>query len=155
MLKTCIQCGKLFEDLLDKYSLCPDCRKNEEALLREVKDYLWVNPGATEAKLWELFGVTHKQVMKWLREERLEVTPGSSIKLTCQRCGSMITTGKYCKDCSDKIAHNLHDLQLNLMPREERNLFSMVIDRNAGHHGSMHFLQNRKDAKPHKDEAAK
>ena len=147
MVKSCIQCGRLFEDFIDKYSLCPECRKNEEALLREVKDYLWVNPGATEAKLWELFGVTHKQIMKWLRDQRLEVTPGSAIKLTCQRCGSMITTGKYCKDCANKVANNLHELQASLMPREERNLFSMVIDTNIAQRGAMHFLQNAEKQK--------
>ena len=152
MLKSCIQCGKLFEDYIDKYSLCPTCRKNEEAMLRDVKDYLWVNPGATEAKLWELFGATHKQIMKWLREQRIEVTPGSAIKLTCQRCGSMITTGKYCKDCANKVANNMHELQMSLMPHEERNIFSMVIDKKMARNGSMHFLQNAEEhRKPKKD----
>jgi len=90
--------------------------------------------------------------MKWLRDQRIEVTPGSAIKLTCQRCGSMITTGKYCKDCNTKIANNLHELQAALMPREERNLFSMVIDKNFANHGSMHFLQNAEEhRKPKKD----
>lgn len=152
MLKSCTQCGKIFEDLLGKYSLCPNCRQDEETLLRKVKDYLWTNPGTTEAKLWEMFGVSHKQIMKWLRDQRIEVTPGSAIKLTCQRCGSMITTGKYCKDCNTKIANNLHELQAALMPREERNLFSMVIDKNFANHGSMHFLQNAEEhRKPKKD----
>ena len=73
MVKNCIICGNIFDDYLDLYKACPDCREKKSDLLRKVKDYLWDYPGTTEAKLKELFGVTHQQVTKWLREERLEI----------------------------------------------------------------------------------
>ena len=142
MIKNCITCNKIFDDFLDIYKTCPDCRKKEADLLREVKDYLWDFPGTTEAKLHELFGVTHQQITKWLREERLEITPDSSIKLTCVRCGSMILKGKYCADCARRVGAELDELKKELSPHNEKQVYSMVIDRDMAPGGKMHFLQN-------------
>ncbi|MCR4740369.1 MAG: MerR family transcriptional regulator [Lachnospiraceae bacterium] len=103
MLKSCLGCNKLFDDPIGDYKLCKECRAAEEELLRKVKDYLWDNPGTSEAKLEELFDVTRKQVTRWLREGRLEVTPESDIKLTCMRCGSNIKSGRFCGDCVKKL----------------------------------------------------
>lgn len=123
--------------------MCPDCKKKEEELLRQVKDYLWENPGATEAKLEELFGTTHKQIVRWLRDERLEITPESKIKLTCKRCGSMILKGKYCKDCATKVGNELKSLEESLNPKEEKNITSMVIDNK--NKNKMRFVDLKKE----------
>ncbi len=104
MLKTCSVCKRIFEDISDTHSACPDCRAKDEVLLREVKDYLWDNPGTTEAKLNELFDIPNGRIMRWLRDGRLELTPDSTIKLRCMRCASMISSGKFCADCAKKIA---------------------------------------------------
>lgn len=138
MLKNCIKCGKIYEDYLDLYKMCPDCRTQESDLLRQVKDYLWDYPGTTEAKLRELFGVTHEQVTKWLREERLEITPESNIKLTCVRCGSMILKGKYCDHCKKVVGDELDSLKKELSPKQEKQIYSMVIDKEVS--GKMHFV---------------
>ena len=142
MVKNCITCNKIFDDYLDMYKTCPECREKESQLLREVKDYLWDYPGTTEAKLHELFGVTHHQVTKWLREERLEITPTSNIKLTCVRCGSMILKGKYCADCARRVGAELDQLKQELSPKHEKQIYSMVLDKNV-EGGKMHFLQNK------------
>ncbi len=145
MVKNCIRCNKIFEDYLDIYKTCPECRALEADLLRKVKDYLWDYPGTTEAKLKELFDVTHQQITKWLREERLEITPDSSIKLTCVRCGSMILKGKYCPDCAKRVGAELDELKNELSPKQERQskqVYSMVIDKSMAPGGKMHFLQN-------------
>ena len=146
MIKNCINCNKIFDDYLDIYKTCPECREKEASLLRQVKDYLWDYPGTTESKLRELFGVSHQQVTKWLREERLEITPDSSIKLTCVRCGSMILKGKYCPDCARRVGEELNELKRELSPRSEREskqVYSMVIDKDMAPGGKMHFLQNK------------
>ena len=143
MVKPCKECGKVFDDYLNINDMCPDCKKKEEELLRQVKDYLWENPGATEAKLEELFGTTHKQIVRWLRDERLEITPESKIKLTCKRCGSMILKGKYCKDCATKVGNDLKSLEESLNPKEEKNITSMVIDNK--NKNKMRFVDLKKE----------
>ena len=143
MVKQCVMCNRLFDDYLDLYKTCPDCRKEEAELLRKVKDYLWDFPGTTEAKLRELFGVTHQQVIKWLREERLEITPDSSIKLTCRRCGSMILKGKYCPDCTKRVSQELDNIKKELSPKTQKSVYGMVVDKDMAPGGKMHFLQNK------------
>jgi predicted nucleic acid-binding Zn-ribbon protein len=145
MVKNCATCNRIFDDYLDIYKNCPECREKEAGLLRQVEDYLWDYPGATEGKLREVFGVTHQQVTTWLREERIEITPDSSIKLTCLRCGSMILKGKYCPDCAKRIGAQLEQLKNELSPKQERqhkNIYSMVVDKDMAPGGKMHFLQN-------------
>jgi predicted nucleic acid-binding Zn-ribbon protein len=142
MVKQCIKCNRLFEDILEKYDLCPECRKEEEEVLRDVKDYLWNNPGTTEAKLWELFGVTHKEIVKWLRDERIELTPSSKIKLQCLRCGSMIYKGRYCEDCQIKISQEMTELKASFMPKTDKKIFSMVKDSASAKDERMRFLQD-------------
>ena len=142
MVKQCVKCNRLFEDILEKYNLCPECRKEEEVVLRDVKDYLWDNPGTTESKLWELFGVTHPQIMKWLRDERIELTPSSKITLQCMRCGSMIFRGRYCDDCQAKVNQKLNELQQSMMPKIEKKIFSMVKETASAKNEKMRFLQD-------------
>ena len=149
MVKQCEKCNRLFEDMFGTHDLCPDCRKEEEEVLRDVKDYLWDNPGTTEAKLWELFGVVHKQIVKWLRDERIELTPSSKIKLQCMRCGSMIYKGRYCPDCQLKISQEMTDLKQSLMPKLDKNIFSMVMDSSATKNERMRFLQGGEDDDTH------
>ncbi len=137
MIKNCLKCGKIFEDFLDLYKLCPNCREQEYDLLRKVKDYLWDYPGTTEAKLRELFGVTHEQVTKWLREERLEITPESNIKLMCVRCGSAILKGKYCDHCKKIVGDELASLKKDIAPKQDKQIYSMIVDKDFA--GKMHF----------------
>ena len=144
MVKVCSVCGNMFEDVLDKYTLCPVCRTEEEKLLRKVKDYLWDNPGTTEKKLRELFDVSHNQIMEWLREERIEITPESDIILTCERCGSMIYTGKYCKDCSMRIKQTVNDIQKSMdPPKEKKKLRTAAIDRLKLKDSKMRFVRKK------------
>ena len=153
MVKNCATCGRIFEDYLDLYKTCPQCRDEENTLLRQVKDYLWDYPGTTEGKLRELFGVSHQQVTKWLREERLEITPDSSIKLTCLRCGSMILKGKYCPDCAKRIGAQLNEMKREMSAnKREKTIYSMVIDKDMAPGGKMHFLQNASKYEKHRSE---
>lgn len=133
MVKACLNCKRLFDDYFDTNTLCESCRKEEESLLRKVKDYLWDNPGTTEKKLNELFGVSKEQVKMWLRQGRLELTPDSKIKLTCLRCGSMIKTGKYCKECIVVLKEGFNTPQKGTLVQD-----TMVMDRNASN--KMRFL---------------
>lgn len=148
MVKSCHSCKRLFEDFLNAHTLCPECRAKEEQLLRDVKDYLWSNPGTTEVKLCELFEVTHEQIMLWLRSERLEIMPDSAIKLTCVRCGSMISSGKYCADCKKRIKDDLGKMKDDIHADKEntQHTAGMVVDKSASKN-KLRFLGNSADIK--------
>ena len=48
-----------------------------------------------------------KQIKEWIRDERLAFREGSGCGITCEQCGTMILTGRYCEQCRTKIHNNL------------------------------------------------
>ena len=76
---------------------CPNCQ--EEALFREVKDYVR-NNDVNEFQVSEEFHIPLSKVKRWIREGRLEYKDEDlAIKLHCERCGKPIQFGLLCKDC--------------------------------------------------------
>lgn len=54
-------------------------------------------------------GTTLKQIKKWVREERLVFSEDSLVGLECERCGRMIHSGRFCKDCAGGLADAMND----------------------------------------------
>jgi hypothetical protein len=78
-----------------------------EKKFQEVKEYIRENPGVGIAEVSEACDVDTAQIRQWLREERLEVTEGSPIYLSCESCGASIRSGKYCDKCKASMANSL------------------------------------------------
>ncbi len=47
------------------------------------------------------------QIKQWIREDRLEFTEDSSVKLPCENCGEMIRSGRFCEKCKRDMTNNL------------------------------------------------
>ena len=47
------------------------------------------------------------QIKQWIREDRLEFTEDSPVKLPCENCGAFIRSGKYCDKCKREMTNNL------------------------------------------------
>ena len=105
-VKNCKDCGRLF-NYMGGAPLCDGCRKKLEQKFQEVKQYLDENPNASVNQVSEDNDVSVKQIKQWIREERLEFTEDSPIKLPCENCGTMIRAGKYCEKCKAAMAKNL------------------------------------------------
>lgn len=101
----CPKCGRVFTRVKD--FLCPECTKKEEDTYNLVRDYIKENPKSTINQIVKDTGVSTKKINKYLRDGRLEVTSGISDFLKCMSCGASITTGKFCRNCSGKLAKNL------------------------------------------------
>lgn len=96
-LKTCKRCKKFFNSI--GRDLCPSCIELGEDEFKRVKQYIYDHKGCTKSEIIKECGVTDKQIMTWLREERLELAAGISTGLTCSRCGAPISIGKMCSKC--------------------------------------------------------
>jgi len=88
-------------------NVCPKCKQKEEEMFQVVKDYLRKNPGASMSVVSEETEVAIALVESFLRQGRLEVTPGSAIALTCESCGAKIFTGRFCSKCSSNLVGEL------------------------------------------------
>lgn len=103
---TCKGCGRLF-NVISNQKLCPNCVAGLEDKFQAVKKYLDENPSATMEILANECEVSVKQIKEWIREERLAFREGSGCGITCEQCGTMILTGRYCDQCRMKIHNNL------------------------------------------------
>lgn len=107
-VRNCRKCGKLFNHVTGM-PICPACREGLEKTFQEVKKYIRENRNAGIQEVAEACDVEPGQIKQWIREERLEFTSDSAVKLPCECCGAPIRTGKYCEKCKNDMAKNLSE----------------------------------------------
>ncbi|PXV90171.1 flagellar operon protein (TIGR03826 family) [Lachnotalea glycerini] len=107
-VRNCKKCRKLF-NYIGGQPICPSCLADLEDEFQKVKVYLRENPKATMVMIAEDNEVSVQQIKQWIREERLSFTDDSPVAIECENCGTMIRTGRYCKQCKDKIANNMNE----------------------------------------------
>ena len=105
-LRNCSRCGKLFAYY--GRSICNNCMEKEEEEFKIVKEYLYDHPKATVFEVSEATEVSVDKIMRFLREERLEISSENvNLILECESCGVPIKTGKYCKECRDELTNEM------------------------------------------------
>lgn len=105
-VRNCKKCGKLF-NYISGMPICPECRDLAEQQFQNVKKFIREHPNADMKEVAETCSVETGQIQQWIREERLEFTDDSPIKLPCEGCGKMINSGKFCDACKNTMAKNL------------------------------------------------
>ena len=73
----------------------------------EVKEYVYDHPNVGINQVAEEMEVSVQQIKRWIREERLEFSDSSEIGIDCEKCGAMIKTGRFCKECKGSLQHDL------------------------------------------------
>lgn len=96
-LRNCQKCNRVFA--YTGSELCSRCASSDEEDFKKVKDYLYDNPGATIVEVSEETGVEEKQILRYLRESRIEIREADNLLLDCERCGAPIQTGRFCNSC--------------------------------------------------------
>ena len=54
--------------------------------------------------------VEPQQIQIWIRQERLQFSDDSPIKVACESCGKMIGSGKLCPQCRENMSRNLNNM---------------------------------------------
>lgn len=105
-VRNCKGCGKLF-NYIGGTPLCPNCIKALDEKFVQVKQYIYDNKGANIQQVADDNEVSIQQLRQWVREEKLEFSDASLVGLACDNCGAMIRSGRFCKNCKDKLANKL------------------------------------------------
>ena len=111
-VKNCRGCGRIFNYITGPF-LCQACKEKMEMKFEEVKEYIRENPGVGIKEVAEACDVETSQINQWLREERLELTEGSTIFLSCESCGTQIRSGKYCEQCKYNMTMGFKNILQN------------------------------------------
>lgn len=101
-IRNCPRCGRIFSYM--GRPICNSCIETEENEFKVVKEYVYDNPGATISEVSQETEVTVEKIMRFLREERLEImSENSNLILECERCGRSIKSGRFCENCKEQM----------------------------------------------------
>ena len=104
-IRNCRRCGKMFA--YTRVPICPDCEKLDNEDLNKVRDYIKAHPGTKMSKVSEETEIPMNQIMKYLRDGRIELVDAEDLILTCEDCGKPITSGRKCAKCMAKLGKHL------------------------------------------------
>jgi hypothetical protein len=105
-IRNCRRCKRIFMYVTGP-QLCDECRKKEEEEYERVRKFLREYPGATIQEVSNATGVSPQLIYRFLKEGLLEVAPDSPITLLCENCGVRIQSGRFCVNCSRKLANEM------------------------------------------------
>lgn len=105
-IKNCRRCNRLFQYVTGRM-ICPVCRDEEEKDFQRVKDYLYDHPKAPLAQVSQETDVSVSTIKHYLREGRLLISPDSPIGIECEKCGTMIKTGRFCERCAYELEKSM------------------------------------------------
>lgn len=100
--RNCKKCGAVFQ-YTDGYPLCKECRDKDEEEYHAVREYIRIHPGVKIEEVADALGLSPQQILRYLREERLEIPSYSEKFILCEMCGCVIRTGRFCERCKEHI----------------------------------------------------
>ncbi len=101
----CKKCARLYQSI-GASPYCPNCMDELERSFDLVKNYIYDHPNANVVEISTETEVPEKDILHFLKEGRLSVSEDNGI-LSCEICGSAITTGRYCVSCQSKLEREL------------------------------------------------
>lgn len=134
-VRNCRKCGRIFNYVAGPLT-CQPCREQMEAKFQEVKEYIRQNPGVTIPEVSAACEVEAQQVQQWLRDERLELTEDSPIRMICEGCGAQIRSGKYC----DKCKYNMSMGFQSILDEKKPKVAEPEVKRTTKEKEKMRFL---------------
>lgn len=83
--------------------ICKDCNYLLYDDYGKVRCYIEKNPGVTQAEVSKATGVSKSKIHQMLKEDKIEISPNSSVFMFCEMCGIEIRSGRYCIHCQTKM----------------------------------------------------
>ena len=111
----CRRCGRLF-NYISGQKVCPNCREEIEKKFEEVKAFINEHRTATMNEICEACDVDSGQIQTWVRQERLQFASDSPIKVSCEKCGALIQSGRFCDKCRNSMANSLNSMMHKPVP---------------------------------------
>ncbi|RWZ55038.1 flagellar protein YvyF [Halobacillus fulvus] len=112
-LANCPRCHAIF--MKGAATVCPACKKKEEQDFQTVYAFLRKkqNRTATVQEISAKTDVEEKQIRQFVAQKRLHPAQFPNLSYDCEKCGTSITEGRLCQNCSQDIEKGLKQLQKN------------------------------------------
>lgn len=118
-VKVCESCKGLYQTNVPS-DQCPICQGITNRLFGKVKSYIRSHRSADVQEVAKACHVSAKQILKWVREERLYFDDESKVALPCLQCGTLISSGKYCEACKKKMHKTLKSVYVKSDSKERQ-----------------------------------
>lgn len=138
-VKNCRKCRKIFM-YASGPQLCENCKQSEEEDFEKVRTFLRDFPGASIQEVARETEISTQLIYKFLKDGRLEVSESSPIALQCENCGARVKSGRFCINCSKKLADDMISVGRKLMESQKDETKDAANDR-----GLRYIHGNRKD----------
>lgn len=102
-LSNCSRCDKLFIKV--NTDICPACQKELDEEYKVCAEYIRENKLVSIYELSDATGIAVKQIIRFIKEGRISIADSPNLGYPCESCGTIITEGKLCKKCSERL-HN-------------------------------------------------
>lgn len=116
-ISNCKRCGKIYDSATGP--ICEACVKELDELFLKVRDFIYKNPTKNMHDVSKETEVPMKMLQQWVREEKLSFSKESGVALTCENCGAKIYTGRFCKDCKERMSDRLNGIFQEKKPQNE------------------------------------
>ncbi|QUF64910.1 TIGR03826 family flagellar region protein [Bacillus atrophaeus] len=119
-LANCPKCNALF--LKTKLqTVCQACIKEEEKAFETVYKFLrkQENRQSTLNRITEETGVEEELILKFIRQKRIQITHLPNLAYPCERCGTSIREGKFCKACLSDIEGQMDRLNQEIASKSK------------------------------------
>lgn len=112
-LSNCPVCGSLFVKGIR--SVCQECHQAVEERFERVYTFIRrrENRTATIEETEEATGVAKDEIVKFIREGRIQLAQFPKLGYPCEKCGTLIREGRLCQDCGHNIRSSLEQLERN------------------------------------------
>ncbi|MET3697657.1 flagellar operon protein (TIGR03826 family) [Bacillus oleivorans] len=120
-LSNCPNCDKLFVKSAFR-DVCDECFKEEEKQFETVYTFIRQreNRTATLVQVVEGTGVPEKQIIKFIKKGRLQLSKFPSLTYPCEKCSTPIREGKLCNNCQTKLRSQIEELKKEQERIEEK-----------------------------------
>lgn len=103
-IRYCSRCNAIYK--YNNVNLCTSCLRAYDEILAKTEKYLRDHPMANIFEIEKAIGEKKKDLLYLIRMGRLSFVSEDDL-LSCSRCGKKISSGKYCKKCSEIISSQL------------------------------------------------
>lgn len=97
-VRNCRKCRRLFNYVVGPH-ICPECRNALEEQFQVVRKYVQDHKNCDIQEVADACDVDPQDIRQWIREERLQFSEDSMTGISCEACGVMIRSGRYCEAC--------------------------------------------------------
>ncbi|KEF40334.1 flagellar operon protein TIGR03826 [Schinkia azotoformans MEV2011] len=129
-LDNCSRCGRIY--VRNIRGICDVCRKEEDQLFDKVYQFIKKrqNRTATMLQIVEATGVPEETIMRFVKEGRLKPAQFPNLGYPCERCGTVIQSGKLCPNCASNLESDLKQFEYEeerkrqIAEREKKTYFT-------------------------------